>query len=163
MGRTQDEKRLFLLGPHPRNIPRMISRLHRFLERGILFAVDPDQTDAIERKEHGGSRANHDGNMVLPNPLPDVSPLLVRHHAVKGGGHRRRMSQRGSECFRTGGFARDHEHLPSEFHRPDRGSTKQGEAFCRISLHQQTCGRTALHRAQDARLPFDVPRRAPNL
>jgi hypothetical protein len=85
MGRTHDEKRLFLLGPHPSNIPGMISGLHRFLESGVVLAIDPDEAERMERKKHGGPRADDHGNIVSTNPFPDVGPFLTRHHAVKDG------------------------------------------------------------------------------
>src|SRR5512145_1151908 len=108
----------------------------------------------MEREEDGGPRANHHGNLVLTNPFPDVGPFLARHHAVKDDCRSGRINKGGRERFGPSGFSGNHEHLPSQFQRPGRGNSKQGETFCVSSLYEQTGCLPVVQCTGDPSLPF---------
>jgi hypothetical protein len=77
MRRTQHEKRLLIVRSHPGDVPSVISRFLGFLQRGILFPIDPDQAERMQWNEHGGPCANHHGDIVPTNPVPDCGSLFV--------------------------------------------------------------------------------------
>ncbi|MNM38523.1 hypothetical protein D3C81_492800 [compost metagenome] len=72
------------MGPHHREIPGVVAKTVLLLEGAVVFLVDDDDAEVLERGEHRGAGADQDGGSAVAAGEPGIEPLPVVH----GGVHR---------------------------------------------------------------------------
>lgn len=70
------------MGPHHRQIPRVVAKAVLLLEGAVVLLVDDDDAEVLERREHRGSGADQNGGTTVAAGEPGVEPLPVVHGGV---------------------------------------------------------------------------------
>ena len=83
--RSQQRDGAFEPGPHDGRIAAVVTRRLVLLVRPVVLFIDHDQPDVFKRREDGGSRADDNADLALPNAVPLIVPLAVRESAVLDG------------------------------------------------------------------------------
>ncbi|MNZ58589.1 hypothetical protein D3C78_766030 [compost metagenome] len=83
-GRAEQDWDAGAMGPHHRQIPRVVAKTILLLEGAVVFLVDDDDAEVLERGEHRGAGADQDGGAAVAAGEPGIEPLPVVH----GGVHR---------------------------------------------------------------------------
>jgi hypothetical protein len=71
--------------PHHGDVPRVISRRLLLLVRRVVLLVDDDEAETLDRREHGGARADDDIHQAAADALPLIVALPVGEPAVLAG------------------------------------------------------------------------------
>ena len=77
MGRTQDQRSLFILRPQPGHVPCMVAWFLWFFERGIFFSLDPNRPDCSQWEKDGRPGTHDHANDLPMNLIPRLSFDLV--------------------------------------------------------------------------------------
>src|SRR5262245_41107594 len=83
MGRTQNERRLFILRPQPCHVSRMVAWFLGFFKRHIFFSFDPNQSDASQGEKDSRPGSHDDSNDLLMDLPPYLSFHQVRETAME--------------------------------------------------------------------------------
>src|SRR5262245_27805766 len=128
-----------MLGSHPGYLPRVVTRFLGFLERRILFAINPNQADVLERKKENGSGSHDNRDTALANLVPNLSLSLLMYSAVKTGCHDRWiLGEHGGQGLGPLRFTCDNQHFPSKLDCPSHRRSKQGQTVRCRRLNKQT-------------------------
>ena len=125
-----------------------------------MLLVHDDEAEPLERREHGGARADHDVHVAAADALPLIVPLAVRERAVLDGdaraeraaeqrGHRRRQRDLGHHASAP---AVPERHDPLGQAQIDLGLAAAGDAV--QQRHAELARRPA---ATAARAPRSAP------
>src|SRR5262249_22988894 len=76
------DERLLEPSAHDGDVASVIPRRFFLLVRRVVFLIDNDEPDVLERREHGRARADHDADLAAPDAMPLVVPLTRRKPAV---------------------------------------------------------------------------------
>ncbi len=81
-GRSKQDGNAGAMGPHHRQIPRVVAKAVLLLEGAVVLLVDDDDAEVLERREHRGSGADQNGGTTVAAGEPGIEPLPVVHGGV---------------------------------------------------------------------------------
>ncbi len=83
-GRAKQDGDTGTMGPHHRQIPRVVAKTVLLLEGAVMLLVDDDDAEVVKRGEHRGAGADQNGGATVATGEPGIEPFPVVH----GGVHR---------------------------------------------------------------------------
>ena len=80
--RLTDAQAALHASPHDRHIPAVVPGRLVLLVRPVLLLVDDDEPELLERREHGGARADDDVHVTAADEMPLIVPFAFGEATV---------------------------------------------------------------------------------
>ena len=117
-GGAEKRHRLRMSCPHHGDVSSVIARTLLLFVRAVVFLVDDDEAEALDRRENCGARADDDVDVAATDALPLVVTLAIREAAMlnchalaerapEAAGNRRRERDFGNEHEHAASMATD--------------------------------------------------------